>query len=225
LIQSNQKLRALLALAATIAAVHAVHDRLVLLTVLLACWWIIFRPIGTAELVMFGVAAVFFLFQNYVTLKAGLFEFRFKDILLMPYYEPFLWGFYYLGLKRFVDGVGRRPPDLSWKAVGGLVTTSATFSVFSFDSDALLMATICSTAVLLALFHERGDLAYAISGLVLGLIVELYGVSAGLWWYPQSDLLGIPYWFATMWVSAGLLGRRFLMPLSELATRRFTQGA
>ena len=164
---------------------------------------------------MFGVAAVFFIFQNYVTLSAGLFEFKFKDILLMPYYEPLLWGFYYLALKRFVDGVGLKTPKLTWKAVGGLAATSAAFSVFSFDSHALLAATLVSTGVLLALFHERGDFLYAASALVLGLIVELYGVSAGLWFYPQPDFLGIPYWFATMWISVGLLGRRFLIPTSE----------
>lgn len=216
----SQKLRAVLALAATIVCLHIIPDRLLLLAVLIVCWWLIFRPVSVSELAMFGVAAAFFLFQNYVTLSAGLFEFRFKDILLMPYFEPFLWGFYYLALKRFVDGRELRAPRLTWKAAGGLAATSAAFSIFSFDSHALLAATLCSTAVVLGLFHDRPDLAYAASALVLGLIVELYGVSTGLWWYPEPDFLGIPYWFATMWISVGVLGRRFLIPTSEWLARK-----
>ncbi len=220
MIASYQKLRAVLALAATIAGLLFVPDRLVLLALLLACWWIVFRPVTAAELMMFGVAAVFFLFQNYVTLRAGLFEFKFKDILLMPYYEPLLWGFYFLGMKRFISGQASPRLSVVRKAIAAVVITSAAFSLFSFDSRALFLATACSTIVLFVLFHEKLDVYYALCGLGLGFIIELFGVSTGLWWYPAPDFLGIPYWFATMWISVGLLGRRFLIPVSEWLAER-----
>lgn len=222
----NQKIRALLGLCVTLAALHFIPNRPAALVVLLVSWSLLFFPFSAAELVSYVVAAVFFLVQNYVCLKAGLFEFAFKDVLLMPYYEPALWGFYFVSLKRFVSGPRQDELAIGWKSLVGLVATSMVFSLFSFDSRALFIATACSTTLLFALFHERLDLYYALCALVLGLIVELFGVSTGLWWYPAPDFAGIPYWFATMWISVGLLGRRVLFPASEwLAARMAGQGA
>jgi hypothetical protein len=222
----NQKIRVTLGVIITLAAVYFIPDRLLALIPLLLSWWLVFHPLTTGELVMFAVAATFFLFQNYVTLRAGLFEFRFKDILLMPYYEPLLWGFYFLSLKRFISGQARLDLRVDKKAIAAVVVTSLAFSVFSFDSRAIFLATACSTVMLFALFHEKLDVYYALCGLGLGFIVELFGVSTGLWWYPAPDFLGIPYWFATMWISVGLLGRRFLIPISEwLAARLRDQRA
>src|SRR5204863_8970582 len=137
-----------------------------------------------------------------------------KDILLVPYYEPALWGFYFLSMKRFVAAERKESLSVSWKAVAGLVLTSVAFSLFS-DSRLLFFATVGSTALLLVLFHERRDLFYALYALALGFIVEIFGVSEGLWSYPAPDFLGMPFWSATMWISVGLLGRRFLIPATE----------
>ena len=49
---------------------------------------------------------------------------------------------------------------------------------------------------------------------------EIFGVSEGLWSYPAPDFLGIPFWSATMWISVGLLGRRFLIPATEWLAER-----
>jgi uncharacterized membrane protein YoaT (DUF817 family) len=163
--------------------------------------------------------------QNYVCLRAGIFEFRDKDVLLMPYYEPLLWGFYFLALKRFVAGTARDTVRIDAKSVVGLAATSVAFSLFGRDSHLLLAGTACSTALLLLLFHSPRDLAFAVSALVLGVIVELFGVSTGMWRYPAPDVLGIPFWFATMWISVGVLGRRFAIPASEwLAARLVATG-
>jgi hypothetical protein len=223
---SGQKALALLGVAVTLALLHVVPDRLLVIPVLLLAWAVLFYPLSTGELVMFVVAGSFFLLQNYVTLAAGLFEFRDQDILLMPWFEPFLWGFYFLGMKRFVSGRAAPTHRVGLEAVVGLVVTSAAFSLFSYDSRALLLATSVSTLVLLALFHDREDLSYALYALVLGFVVEIFGVWTGVWRYPAPDFLGIPYWFATMWISVGLLGRRFLLPVSEWLARRLRgQGA
>ena len=210
----SQRVRVLTGLLFTLATLYLVPDRRLVLLPLFLGWWLLFRPLSAIELIMFGVAGAFFLFQNHLALRDGLFEFRFKDILLMPYYEPFLWGFYFLSMKRFVTEGARGLPSIGLKAVAGLAATSAAFAVFSRDSQTLFVATTCSTAFLLALFHDRADLEYAVVALVLGFIVEMFGVSTGLWWYPEPDFLGIPSWFATMWISAGLLARRFLIPIA-----------
>ena len=210
----------LVALAATLALIHWVPNRPAVTGLLLATWGLLFYPFSTAELVAFVVGALFFVGQDYATLKAGSFEFRFKDILLMPWYEPPLWGFYFLAIKRVVVGRGDLKTRLSWKSLAGLLVTSTVFSLFSADAHTLFLASLASTGVLFVLFHTATDLAFAATALALGAVIELFGVGTGLWKYPEPDVLGIPYWFSTMWVSVGLLGARFLIPLSEWMARR-----
>lgn len=222
----GHKARAILGLGITLAILHFVPDRRLVIPVLLLAWGLLFHPVSTGEQVMFAVAGVFFLFQNYVTLKAGLFVFRDQDILLMPWFEPFLWGFYFLSMKRFVSGRAAPTHPITLKAVVAVVVTSAAFSLFSYDTRVLFAATSVSTVVLLTLFHDREDLSYAVYALAMGFVVEIFGVWTGVWGYPAPDFLGIPFWFATMWISVGLLGRRFLLPVSEwLAQRLRAQGA
>lgn len=210
--------RVALALLLTLTALHIVHDRRLVVLLLVLIWFALYRPFRTPEPVAFAIAAGFFLFQNHVSLKAGLFEFRFKDILLMPYYEPFLWGFYFLSMKRFVSGYDAEPLGIDPRAIAAVVVTSIAFSGFATNSRALFFATACSTAFLFVLFHSRRDVSWALCALALGFVVEFFGVSTGLWWYPAPDVFGIPFWFATMWISVGLLGRRFLFPLAEWLT-------
>jgi hypothetical protein len=212
----HQKLRVVLGLLITLSALHFIPNRLLVGMLLVPVWSRVFSPITAGEWVLFLLASVFFLIQNYICLRAGLFEFASKDILLMPYYEPLLWGFYFLSMKRFVSDDRRAEVSFHDKrSVVGLVATSLSFSLFSFDARVLLIATLASTVLLLLLFHTTGDLSCALYALILGLIIELFGVSTSLWSYPAPDVLGIPYWFATMWISVGVLGRRFLIPAAD----------
>jgi hypothetical protein len=214
----------LLALVATLGIVLLVPNSLAVLFILLPVWWLMFRPWQDGEVFSFAIAAVFFLFQNYMCLKAGIFEFKHKDILLMPYYEPFLWGFYFTALKRFVVAT-HKSLHFEMKSLIGLFVTSVAFSLFS-RTPLFFAATIVSTLFLFVLFHARLDLIFAVSALLLGFVIELTGVFSGLWSYPAPDFLGMPYWFSTMWISVGLLGWRFLMPLGEWLAGRFSaQGA
>jgi len=222
----SQKPRVVLGLLFTLAILYFVTNRLLALAVLAAGWSLLFSPLAASELVAFVIAALFFLFQNYVVLKSGLFEFRDKDILLMPYYEPLLWGFYFLSMKRFISGNEKDGVVVDRKSIAGVLVTSVVFSLFTSSSRAILIGTACSTAFLFVLFHTRLDLYYALYALALGIVIEFFGVSTGLWSYPAPDILGIPYWFATMWISVGLLGRRLLIPGSEwLAERVLRQRA
>ena len=187
---------------------------------LLPLWYLAYRPLAKSEGLMFVIAAVSIVGQNYAVLKRGGFAFAQQDFLLMPWYEPLMWGYYYLFLRRLIGEPGRGV-SLGLKAVLGLTVTGLCFSLFSQDKTALLLATSGSTALLLVFFHRRYDLCYATAALALGFVVELFGVWTGLWDYPDPDVLGIPFWFATMWISVGLLGRRFLIPLSEWLAERF----
>jgi hypothetical protein len=198
----------------TVGVLFFFENSLIILAALLLFWLFLFFPLTRSEVFIFLFSSLFFLGQNYAVLATGGFSFKHKDILLMPYYEPFLWGFYYLTIKRFIAEPSPHV-SLEKKAILGLVATGISFSLFSKDSDALLISSVLSTCLLLLLFHKRYDFLYAACALVLGFIIELFGVSTGLWTYPDPDFLGIPFWFATMWISVGLLGRRFLIPLAE----------
>lgn len=217
----NQKIKSLFSLIITITVIYFNDQTLITLTILLPFWFFIFRPWNKAEIIIFIVASVFFLAQNYAVLKTGGFSFKQKDILLMPYYEPFLWGFYYLNIKRFIS---ERAEAVIFdkKSIFGLLLTALAFSIFSKDSNTLFMATLLSIGVLFIMFHERFDFYYGAYALALGFVIELFGISTGLWAYPEPDFLGIPYWFATMWISVGVLGRRFLIPLAEWITIKFS---
>lgn len=198
------------ALACSLGMIWVVRHSLVLCVLLSVLWFFLFRPLCRREFLLFIVAGIFITIQNYSVLLTGAFTFARQDFLLMPYYEPLLWGFYFLSLKRFFDrdqGV-----SLQWPAFLGLGFMSVAFSFFAgtvWHSVAVFVA----TGGVLALFHTRQDLAHAAYTLALGFAVELLGVSTGEWSYPDPDFFGIPFWFAPMWISVGLLGRRLLFPL------------
>lgn len=213
---SNAPGRAVVAtsLALTLLQISVIEASWLLAIVLPLQWLLIFRPIERREWAMFAIVAPFFVVQNHLALRAGAFTFRQQDFLLMPWHEPLLWMGWYLHLVRFVGQPGHsaRLTPAAWL---GLLVTVLAFSLFGGDVRALTIATAVSCAVLLALFHGAGDLAYALCAVVLGLLVECVGVASGLWHYPDPGPLPIPLWSLAMWVSVGLLGRRFVVPLAE----------
>lgn len=204
-----------LALPATLIILYFVTPRLIALPLLLITWYAVFSPWNSSDLVLFFLASTFFLFQDYVSLKQGIFEFRFKDVLGMPYYEPFLWGFYFMSLKRFLQNDLHEIRHVGKRAIIGLLATSMAFSLVPNNSRHLTYAAMGSTALLFILFHERFDIYFALSALLLGTVIEIFGVSTGQWSYPQPDFGGLPFWYAAMWISVGLLGRRFMIPLAN----------
>lgn len=213
---ANQKLASIVSLIATLILIYLIPYSLLLLFLLLSLWFFLFKPFQRHEIIMFIIASLFIIGQNYSVLKSGGFAFSQQDFFLMPWYEPVMWGFYYLSMKRFIAGrQAPKKPVIGFKGVAGLIATGICFSFFSQSSNLLFLSTSISTAFLLVLFHEPYDFYYGGYGLVLGFIVELFGVLTGHWSYPDPDILGIPFWFATMWISVGILGRRLLIPLSE----------
>lgn len=219
-----QKNKSVLSLIITLIVLYLIHYSYLLPFLLLPFWYFIFRPFKRSEIIMFVIASLFIIGQNYSVLKSGGFTFAQQDFFLMPYYEPFMWGFYYLNMKRFIsEDSDIEKPVLRFKAFLGLAATGICFSFFSQSSDLLLISTIVSTCFLLILFHKAYDIYYGVYALCLGFIIELFGISTGLWSYPDPDFLGMPFWFATMWISVGILGRRLLIPLSEWVDTKLPQ--
>lgn len=214
----NNKLIPPLSLLSTLGLIWLIPSSLALLLILPLLWYISFRPLEREDLLIYIMAGVFIIVQNYAVLRTGAFVFAQQDFLLMPYYEPLLWGFYFLNLKRFFAGQ-KQVDNLEWRAIAGLVLISLAFGIFSGTSWHTA-AVFVAAGILLIFFHRKEDLYFALYTLGMGFVVELFGVKTGKWFYPEPDMLGMPFWFAPMWISVGLLGRRFLLPLMRLLDRR-----
>jgi uncharacterized membrane protein YoaT (DUF817 family) len=156
-----------------------------------------------------GVNALFF-GMNSGALHKGVFRFEHPDLLGMPVYEFFMWGFYTLNATRLLGGavpVTRR----GW-AVVLAVLFAIPFSTIADDAW-LLAATGAVLVVALLVFHEREDLAFTGYLVVMGALIEYVGVWTGQWSYPAHPVGGVPLWFITMWGGVGLFTRRLLLPL------------
>jgi hypothetical protein len=184
---------------------------------LLGFWALLFLPLRRAEAWMYIGVCVFFTGMNASALKQGIFRFQDPDVLGMPVYELFMWGFYLLHTKRLLAGAV--PTDRRGLAWGLALAYSAAFGAIS---DAQLLLIVSGALLLLALFffHDGMDLAYVGYMVLLGAVVEYTGVNAGQWSYPGDVPGGVPLWFVTMWGGIGLFFRRLILPLVELPDGR-----
>lgn len=176
----------------------------------LAWWAVTFRKITRRELIFYLVALVLFSVLDYLTLRQGIFRFDHPDFLLMPCYEPLLWGYLLLHTVHMVDGpIPRRRTSL------GLAFTIAFMLPFLLITDPLWL--FCASAAVLGagliVFHEGYDLAYIGYLLLVGIVWEHVGVWTGQWSYPVAPANGVPPWFAIMFGGIGLALRRLVLPL------------
>jgi hypothetical protein len=177
---------------------------------LLALWLLTFLPVSRRELSFYCIACVFFTVMNALSLKQGIFAFRAPDLMGMPYYELFMWGFYLLHTMRMLDG----PVPEGQRAKVWLIALlfAASFGAIP-DQTVLFVVTAGLLILALAFFHEPLDLAYAGYMILLGAAVEYVGVWSGEWSYPGDPLGGVPPWFVTLWGGVGLLLRRLVLPI------------
>jgi hypothetical protein len=177
---------------------------------LLTFWALLFWPLRLSELLTAAGICVFFTGMNASALQQGIFRFREADVLGMPVYELFMWGFYLTHAHRLWRGVPtvKPQPRLAW---GLGLAFSAAFALIT-DQGVLFGITAVLLAVALFFFHEPMDLAYAAHMVVLGALIEYVGVHAGQWSYPIDVPGGVPPWFVTMWGGVGLFFRRLVMP-------------
>jgi hypothetical protein len=209
---SEQRIRqGLLQVAVTVVVLAWVPGSLTKALVLLPLWALLFLPMRRAEVFMVIGVCVFFFGMNASALNQGIFQFRDPDVLGMPVYELFMWGFYLLHVYRFWGGAApsnKSQTVLAW--VLGLLFAAA-FSVIT-DQTLLFAVTAGLLVVALFFFHDRLDLAYVGHMVVLGALIEYVGVHSGEWFYPVDIAGGVPPWFVTMWGGIGLFFRRLVLP-------------
>ena len=191
------------------------------LTALLVLWAITFRHLSRSEWLFGLTVCVFFTGMNAASLSHGIFAFTNPDVLGMPVYELFMWGFYLLHTRRLLGGP---VPQGRVAAVGALaVLYSAAFATIP-SANLLLGVTACLLLVGLTWCHEPYDLAYVGYMVLLGAAIEYTGVHAGQWTYPGHPPGGVPLWFITLWGGVGLFLRRLAVPaLERVQDRRALQ--
>lgn len=180
------------------------------LAAFLILWVLTFKKFSKLDLIFYIGVCIFFTAMNAASLKQGIFSFSEPDLLGMPIYEVFMWGFYLLHLKRVWGGdvpVGNR-------AVVWLLALSFAIA-FAVIPDAKILTIVTGILLItgLILYHEPLDFSYTIYFIMFGAAIEYAGVHSGQWFYPNAPVGGVPVWFVTLWGGVGLLMRRLLMPI------------
>ena len=182
------------------------------LVALLVLWTLSFGRLTKVEAVFFVVVNLFFTGMNAASLAQGIFTFSEPDVLGMPVWELFMWGFYLLHTRRVLGGKAAHDRRAAVWALA--LAYSAAFATIH-DGNTLLAVTGVLLAIGLVLFHEREDLAYTGYMILLGALIEYSGVLSGNWFYPDPPPGGVPLWFITLWGGVGLFMRRLVLPILE----------
>lgn len=193
----------------TLAILALIPTNLGKLFALIVWWGLTFRRVSLAEATLFLAACVFFSIMNVLSLGQSIFAFSHPDVLGMPIYELFMWGFYLLHTIRLINGPASSDRG---KITWGLALLYALAFAVSPNGTVLLMVTGVLLVTGLALYHEPLDLTYVGYMIALGAAVEYTGVFAGEWYYPNAPPGGVPLWFITLWGGVGLFLRRLIVP-------------
>ena len=209
---TRDRLVLLFQLFATVVVLGWLPGNVIKFTAMVMVWGIGFRRISRRELITMAGVNVLFSLMDMAALHAGVFRFQHPDLLGLPVYEFFLWGFYTLHALRFV---GRAPakPRLFPAAILAVlfVIPFATIT----DSELLFLASSILLIFSLALFCDPVDFAYTGYLIAVGCVIEYVGVWTGQWAYPGPPLSGVALWFIPMWGGVGLFTGRLLAPLIE----------
>jgi hypothetical protein len=211
----NYRLRMLVQILGSALIVAFVPGNVFKLIALLAWWLLTFRRLHLRELVLFVAADALFTVLDYLTLRQEIFTFTQPDFLLMPCYEPLIWGYLMLHTIHMVDG----PVPAGRLLVPGLwfVAFAAPFLVLT-NQVILFAVSATLLAVGLVIFHERYDFYYVGYFLIVGTMWEYVGVWSGQWRYPGDPPGGVALWFIPMWGGIALALRRLVLPLVAVGT-------
>lgn len=204
-------------LVATLGVLAFLPGNALKVVVLLGLWVATFAPLTRRELAVFGVVCTAFSVMDAMAVRAGVFAFTTPDVLSLPLWEFFMWGFYVLHVVRMLDGP---VPGGSPYRVATLAVVFAVPFMTIVDQDALFIVSAAALGVVLWAFHEREDWLYLGYMVLMGAAFEYMGVLSGLWRYPADPPGGVPLWFITMWGGVGLFTRRLVLPLLRPGTVR-----
>lgn len=189
---------------ATIALIIAIGDSLLRAAVVAVFWLITFYPRGSRrEFAFFVITSIVFTVANFGALRTGTFLFHHPDVILMPWNELGMWGFYCLNARRVIDPPASTPSRMEFRAAIALAALFAvSFSVVQNEKSlALLLLLIFAAAM--RLFHTKSDIKFVFYFGFMGLVVEVYGLALNFWSYPRAHFFEWPLWGPFMWLNIG----------------------
>lgn len=208
--RTRERLVLLFQLATTAAVLGWLPGNFIKLTAMVVVWGITFRPISSRELLIMAGVNVLFSLMNLGALHSGVFQFRHPDLVGLPIYEYFMWGFYTLHAVRFIGRTAARPRlalSLVLAALFAIPFLTVTQPIVLFCTSLIVL--IAS----LVLLREPVDFAYTGYLIAVGCVIEFVGVWTGQWTYPGPPPGGVALWFIPMWGGVGLFIGRLLAPL------------
>lgn len=189
-------------------------DNLLILLLLLINWGVLLRPFTKSDLILFVMGQLIFVPNNIMAVKNGTFTFTQPDLLGLPVWEYFMWGYYFVVVQRWCQGTPKVGTALK-KWMGGAVLFAMCFS--SVQNMNILLFSSC-LIVLTALLRARDPMTfkYFIVMVGMGTIVEAAGLAAGHWTYPQGHIGGLPLWYIPMWGGTGVFFHKIAVPTERL---------
>jgi len=188
---------------ATLLVSTFLSNNIIKVVFLILFWVLSFRPLNRKELLFFLITNIVFVFSNFGALMNSTFSFTEKDILLMPYNELLMWGFYCLNAHRFI-GIHRNQEMSQWKLLTYAILFAASFSLVH-DEIRLMLLLVGIFVIALLNFRSKRDLTYVGYFLFMGAVVESLGVHFNLWHYPHARFFEFPLWAPLMWMNIGLI--------------------
>ncbi len=205
---------AFLQLAGTLVIIFVFHNT-VLITLSLLLWWgITFYPFSKQDLVLFFLTSLFFTLVDISVLHQGIFAFTDKDFFGMPYFEVFMWGFYFLHASRLLQGA---IPTSVWQ---GIIFSGVIFLALSAIPN-ISIALIVGAGILIgALFYfgTKKDVLYSGYLMLIGVLIEYLGTATDTWKYSIDNYF---YWWVITWAVSGLVLYRTMLPLVRLIVIKF----
>lgn len=208
--RTRGRIALLLQLAATAAVLGWLPGNLAKLATMVVIWGAGFGLISGRELMIMAGVNLLFSVMDLGALHNGVFRFRHPDLLGLPIYEFFMWGFYTLHGLRFIDRAPAKPrlvPALILAILFAIPFATITHPIMLFYASSIVL--IASLAVL----REPVDFAYTGYLIAVGCVIEYVGVWTGQWAYPGAPPGGVVLWFIPMWGGVGLFTGRLLAPL------------
>ena len=196
----------------SIAIIVFVPHSVVQIFLLFVLWAITFPKLQVYEVVVFVITCIFFTLADITVITKGVFQFTQTDIWNMPYYEPFVWGFYFLHAVRML-GVKE-----VHKIIPGLVFALAFTLPISLVQDEVVTLTLSGLVLLvgLSVFRTKNDFVYTLYFVLLGCIIEFVGTQTGTWYYGIEHYYA---WWVITWGGSGLILYRTLIPVSMYCAR------
>lgn len=200
----------LLQLFLTVAILALAPNNLLAAVLFLLLWIPLFWNRPKLEWVLFVLVNLVFVANDIAAIRNHFFQFTNPDVLELPYWEFFMWG-YYLQHSHLLLQVDY-PRTFQWKSLVFAIVFSMLFGVVP---DRTLLLGLSSGVLLLSLifYHEKGDLLFCFYMMLLGIIFEFVGIHQNLWSYPNQGYQASLIQFVVMWGFVGLSFRRLVGPL------------